>query len=492
MPNAPETAVQPVAPCEITALSAADLSRAIADKAFSCVEVMTAYLDRIEALNPTFNAIISLRDRDALLAEAREADAALARGERKGWLHGMPWAVKDLSETKGLRTTWGSPLHAEHVPEADSLMASRIRGAGAIFIGKTNVPEFGFGSQTYNPVHGATGCAYDPSRTAGGSSGGAASAMALRMLPAADGSDMMGSLRNPAAFNNVYGHRPSWGRVPNSGAPDIYMSQLATEGPMGRTVEDMALLLETIAGPDDGAPLALPAEPEGWAARLGGDVKGMRIGWIGDWAGRYAIEDGVLDLCAGALKTFEELGCTVEPLVPDFDPERLWRSWLALRQFAIGGKLGALLDDPAKRGKLKPEALWEAEHGLRATGADVYAAAVIRTDWHRALLKLFERYDALALPSAQAFPFDIGTHWLKEVAGRKMETYHQWMEVVIPASLGGLPATNIPVGFDARGLPMGMQIIAPPKDDLKALRLAAAHERAADWVGTRLPPAIGG
>lgn len=492
MPNASPTVQQPAPPCEITALSAAELSRAIAERKVSCVETMEAYLDRIETLNPIFNAIVSLRDRDALMAEAREADAALARGERRGWLHGMPFAVKDLSDTKGLRSTSGSPLLADHVPEADSLMASRIRGAGAIFIGKTNVPEFGFGSQTYNPVFGATGCAYDPSRTAGGSSGGAASALALRMLPVADGSDMMGSLRNPGAFNNVYGHRPSWGRVPNSSSPDIYMSQLSTEGPMGRTVEDAALLLETIAGPDDGAPLSLAAEPEGFAARLGGDVKGMRIGWIGDWAGRYPMEDGVLGLCEDALKVFERLGCEVEPLVPEFDPERLWRSWLALRQFTIGGKLGPILDDPEKLDQLKPEARWEAEHGRRATGADVYAAAVIRTDWHRALLALFERYDALALPSAQVFPFDIGTHWPAEVAGRKMETYHQWMEVVIPASLGGLPAVNVPVGFDARGLPMGMQLIAPPRDDLKALRLAAAHEREADWVGSRPPPAIAG
>ncbi len=479
-------------PDAIMALSASDLSRAIAARRISAEEAMTACLDRIERLNPAFNAIVSLRGREALLAEARAADAETAKGVSRGWMHGMPIAIKDLAETKGLRTTQGSPLHADDVPRADCLLAARIKAAGAIVIGKTNTPEWGIGSQSYNPVHGATGCAYDPGRTAGGSSGGAAAALALRLLPVADGSDMMGSLRNPGAYNNVFGLRPSWGRVPNAGAADVFMGQLATDGPMGRTVEDMARLLDVIAGPHPGAPLSLPAEPGGFGDRLEADIAGRRIGWIGTWEGRYAMEDGIVPLCEAALGTFEDLGCKVEPLTPDFDPEALWRSWITLRQHMIAGKLGDLLDDPRTRDALKPEAVWEASNGRAATSAAIHAAAVVRSDWHRAIVALFERFDALALPTAQVFPFDIRTAWPAEIAGRRMETYHQWMEVVIPASMAGCPAVNIPVGFDPRGLPMGMQIIAPPRADLEALRLAAAYERAADPVGARLPPVLGG
>ncbi len=278
---------------ELTELDALDLSAAMAAGRVSAVEVMAAYLDRIERLNPSLNAIVSLRPRAALEAEARAADA----GPRRGWLHGMPFAVKDLVDTAGLRTTYGSPLYADHVPAADELVAARIRAAGAIFIGKTNTPEFGLGSHSYNPVHGVTRNPYDLSRTAGGSSGGAAAGLAARLLPVADGSDTMGSLRNPAAFCNVYGFRPSLGVIPRDPVGDLFLHQISTDGPMARSVRDLAALLGTLAGPDPRDPHALPAMPDIPAALDRPLRDGLRVGWIGSWQGYYPLEPGILELC---------------------------------------------------------------------------------------------------------------------------------------------------------------------------------------------------
>ncbi len=470
---------------ELPDLDARGLSAAIAARQVSCAEVMTAFLDRIERINPDINAIISLRPRDVLMAEAKAADAA----PRKGWLHGMPFAIKDLVETAGIRTTHGSPIYADHVPDADELLAARIRAAGAILIGKTNTPEFGLGSHTYNPVHGATLNPSDRSKTAGGSSGGAAAALAARLLPVADGSDTMGSLRNPAAYCNLYGFRPSFGRIARDRSADLFLHQISTDGGMARNVRDLAGLLDTLAGPDPRDPHALPRHPsflDGLDATSG---KSVRIGWIGDWAGRYPMEQGVLALCAKALGEFERVSVGVEPMTPDFDAQRLWDAWVVLRYFAMAGGKRALYDAPAMRSQLKPELIYEIEGGLALSAIQAHQASVVRTEWYAYLARLFETYDVLALPSAQLFPFDVTLDWPKTVGGREMKTYHQWMEVMIPAAIAGLPTLSVPVGFSEQGLPMGMQLIGRRGADLAVLRIGEAYHQATDWPG-RYPPRL--
>src|SRR5271166_4823418 len=308
---------------EIVNLDAVALSRAIKSKQLSCVEVMNAYLDQIDRLNPRVNAIVSLQPREDLIAEAKNRDAQLARGEHLGWMHGFPHAVKDLEPTAGIRTTMGSPLFKNFVPRTDSIMVERIRRAGGIIIGKTNVPEFGLGSQTYNPVFGTTLNAYDQSKTSGGSSGGAAVALALRMLPVADGSDNGGSLRNPAVWNNVYGFRPSIGRVPNDGR-EAWLPSMGVNGPMARSPADLALLLSVMAGYDPREPLSVAGDGSEFAASLEGDVRGARIAWVGDWGGALPYESGVLEVCERALETFQALGCVVERAQPDFSLDALW------------------------------------------------------------------------------------------------------------------------------------------------------------------------
>ncbi|MBV6662085.1 amidase [Pseudomonas yamanorum] len=472
----------------IVELDAIELSQAIHARQVSCHEVMQAYLAQVERFNPTVNALVSLRSHEEVLAEASQRDRELDQGQSRGWMHGMPQAIKDLAATQGLRTTLGSPLFAEHIPQEDAISVARVRASGAIIIGKTNVPEFGLGSQTYNSVFGTTGNAYDPRLVAGGSSGGAAVALALRMLPVADGSDMMGSLRNPAAFNNVFGLRPSQGRVPHGPAPELFVQQLATEGPMGRSVADVARLLSVQAGYDPRVPLSLKEEPAVLGEPLQRDFKGARLGWLGDYNGYLPMEDGVMSLCESALKDFAALGCEVEHCQPEFSLERLWQTWLVHRHWLIQGSLGAAYADPQKRSLLKPEAQWEVQGGLQLSAADVYQASVNRSDWYRALGKLFERYDFLLLPTAQVFPFDAQQPWPRLVAGREMDTYHRWMEVVIGPTLAGLPSMNVPVGFNPQGLPMGLQIIGPAQADRAVLQLAYAHEQLTRWVQRR-PPA---
>jgi amidase len=418
------------------------------------------------------------------MAAARAADAA----PRRGWMHGLPVAVKDLANAAGLPTSMGSPLFAGQVAAADDLMVARMRAAGAIFIGKTNTPEFGLGSHTFNPVHGATGNAYDPARSAGGSSGGAAVALACGMLAVADGSDMMGSLRNPAGWNNVYGFRPSWGRVPDGAEGETFLHSLSTSGPMARSPRDLAALLEVQAGPEPRRPFCLPREP--FLERISADVTGRRIGWLGDWGGAYAMEPGILALCEAALEDFAALGVTVEALPPHFPAADLWRAWLDLRAFANANRLAPLYDDPAKRAQLKPAAIWEIETGRKLTIEAVQAASLIRSHWYACAAELFDRFDALVLPTAQVWPFDIGIVHPEAIGGRAMDTYHRWMEVVIPASLIGLPALAVPAGFGAEGLPMGMQLIGRHGDDLGLLQLAEAWHRATNWPGRRPPPML--
>ena len=465
------------------------MSAAIGARKISCVEVMSAYLDHIAALNPKVNAIVALQEREDLLAQARERDVAVARGEMMGPLHGIPHAVKDLQPVKGIRSTSGSPILKDFVPPADSLVVDRMRKAGAIFVGKTNTPEFGLGSHTYNPVYGATRNAYDQSKSAGGSSGGAAVSLALRMLPLADGSDYGGSLRNPSGWNNVFGFRTSYGVVPAPG-PDVWLPSMGVTGPMARTVSDLAMLLSVQAGYDARAPLSVTEDGRRFAAPLSSNLKGKRIAWLGDLDGWAPYETGVLDVCRAALKTFESLGCVVEEAVPDQPPEDSWQAFVKLRQWQQGGALLAYYKEQAKRALLKPEAIWEIEGGLKLSAYDINAASTARTAWSASVQRLFARHDFLIMPTAQLFPFAVEETWPHTVAGQTMQTYHEWMKAVCMITLAGCPTLAAPAGFGANGLPMGLQIIAPVHHEMDCLHLASAYEKANDWTAKHLPPLL--
>jgi amidase len=474
---------------EIVKLDALALSSAIKSKRVSCVEVMSSYLDHIDRANPIVNAIVSLQNRDDLLKQAKTRDEQLARGEYLGWMHGFPQAIKDLEPTKGIRTTLGSPLFKNFVPKTDSIVVERMKAAGSIILGKTNVPEFGLGSHTYNNVFGTTLNAYDQSKTCGGSSGGAAVALALRMLAVADGSDHAGSLRNPAAFGNVFGFRTSFGRVP-SDLIDVFMPSLSVHGPMARTIPDLAMLLATQAGYDPRVPLSIRLDPSIFAGPLERDFKGTRIAWLGDFSGYLPFEPGVLNLCKRSLKTFEQLGCIVEEALPDFPIEQVWQNWLKIRASQVSARFKEFYNDPAKRALMKPELQWEIEAGARLSADEVSEASAGRSAWYQAARRFFDKYDYFLLPSAQVFAFDASTHWPTQINGKTMDTYHRWMEVAVPVTMSGCPALNVPAGFNELGLPMGIQIVAPNHAEMDCLQLAYAYDQETQWVMRRLPPIL--
>ncbi len=472
----------------LTALDASALSEAIHARRLSCRDVMAAYLARIHRLNPHGNALVSLRPEDELLTDADACDAELAQGRSRGWLHGIPQAIKDLANVRGLPTTLGSPLMKDFVASEDGLMAARMRQAGCIVIGKSNTPEFGLGSHTFNEVFGTTRNAYDAGKSAGGSSGGAAVALALRLLPVADGSDFMGSLRNPAAWANVFGFRPSQGRVPMWPAQDVWISQLGTEGPMGRSVRDVARLLGTQAGWSPNAPLSIASSADLAGLETLFDPKRLRIGWLADLDGYLPLEAGILDACTQGLGRLQALGCAVVPARLGMAPERVWDAWLVWRRVLVASRIAPFLLQPKNRAHIKPEALWEHEQAQDCSAAQFMAASVTRTSFLQQMLSLFEAHDFLALPTAQVWPFNAAERWPRQIAGRAMDSYHRWMEVVIYATFAGLPCISVPVGFNGQGLPMGMQLIGRPQDDAGVLRLAAAYEAAiGDWLAV-LPP----
>lgn len=445
----------------------------------SAREMMQATLDRIDQVNGTVNAIVALRDRDALLAEAEAADRAQDRGP----LHGLPIAVKDLANVAGIVTSMGTPAFANFVPKKDDMVAAAMRAAGAILIGKTNTPEFGLGSHTFNPVYGATLNPYDTTRTCGGSSGGAAVALATGMLALADGSDMMGSLRNPAAWNNVYGFRPSWGRVPGEPIGDNFLHQLATLGPMARSPQDMAILLDVMSHKDPRQPHGFSSDPV--SPLEVGDIKGKRIGWLGDWGGAFPMEPGILETTQAGLAVFEGLGCNVEPVTPPFSADEIWDSWTTLRSWSVAAAIAPLAD---KGATLKDTAIWELERGRALSAMDVHRASVIRSNWFKTAAELFNTYDALVLPSAQMWPFDVNIDYPTEINGQGMDTYHRWMQAVIPVSLIGLPCLAAPAGFGNQGLPMGFQLFGPRGSDAALLTMGAAYHEATQWPQSR--PAI--
>jgi amidase len=370
----------------------------------------------------------------------------------------------------------GSPVFADFVPETDDILAERLRAAGAILIGKTNVPEFGLGSHTFNPVYGPTRNPYDLRRSAGGSSGGSAAALATRMLALADGSDMMGSLRNPAAWNNVYGFRPSWDVVPMDPRGETFISQLATLGPMARSPEDIAILLDVIAGPDKRVPHGRPWEKV--SPLQPADLSGLRVGWLGDWGGSLPMEDGVMDTCRSTLDVLCDLGAVVEDLDPPFDMDDIWQSWIGLRSTAVAG-LSDILGD--KLSLTKETAQWEVNRGIKVTALEIHRLSLIRSRWYTKAAELFDDYDILIMPSAQMWPFDVTLDYPREVAGVEMDTYHRWMQVVVPAGLIGLPVLAVPSGFGEDGLPMGVQMIGANGSDKRLLAIGATYHEATRW-----------
>jgi amidase len=452
-------------------MSTVEMARLIRTKKLSAREALAAHLKQIERVNPKVNAIVTLVPEMAAAAAAK-ADEMQARNQTLGPLHGLPVAHKDLVETRGIRTTFGSPLYKDYIPAQDDLIVERLRRAGAITIGKTNTPEFGSGSQTFNTVFGATHNPYDLTKTCGGSSGGAAVALACGLVPVADGSDTGGSLRNPAAFCNVVGFRPSVGRVPNPKAA-FGWSTLSTSGCLGRSVADLALVLSTIAGPDSGAPLSINEPGERFARPLDRSFKGVRVAWFRD-LGAVPFDLQVRVVVDGHRKTFESLGCVVEQAEPDFAPAevafRILRAWNTANSY--GERLREHPD--AFKSTLKSEI----EEGLRLTGTDVARAETAHSQLWRRFQAFLEKYEYFVLPTAQLPPFDVNTPYPTEIAGVKFDTYIDWMKSCWYISATGNPAASVPGGFTPEGLPVGLQIVGRNNSDFSVLQMAHAFEQA--------------
>ncbi|RIK41891.1 MAG: amidase [Chloroflexi bacterium] len=457
---------------ELCFLPATELARRIRARELSAHEVMAAHLAQIERVNPKVNAIITLLPPEQLLAQAAAADAALARGEAFGPLHGLPIAHKDLTLTQGIRTTYGSPLFKEFIPEQDDLIVERLKGAGAITIGKTNTPEFGAGSQTFNPVFGATLNPYDLTKTCGGSSGGAAVALACGMQPLADGSDMGGSLRNPANFCNVVGFRTAPGRVPAYPKLTAW-APWSVQGPMARTVEDVALMLSVIAGPDPRSPIAI-REPGSFFARpLERDFSGVRIAWSRD-LGSFPVDPRVTAVIDSRRAVFADLGCIVEEGEPDFrDADEIFKVW---RAWSFAVSYADLVQ--RHRNQVKETVAWNVEAGLKLSGPQLGQAEVKRTQLYHRVREFMETYEFLVLPVSQVPPFEVTTEYITEINGLPMETYIDWMQSCYFITVTGLPAISVPGGFTSEGLPVGVQIVGRHQDELGVLQLAYAFEQA--------------
>lgn len=465
---------------EILRRSAIELAQLIRDGTLSARDVVAASLARIEAINPAVNAIVTLAGERAMDA-ALAADERRARGASVGPLHGLPMAHKDLQPTAGIRTTFGSPIFRDHVPTEDAPVVARLKRAGAITIGKTNTPEFGAGSQTFNTVFGATHNPYDLTKTCGGSSGGAAVALACGLVPVADGSDAGGSLRNPAAFCNVVGFRPSIGRVPNPKAA-FGWSTLSTSGCLGRSVADLALVLSTIAGPDSRAPLSIDEAGERLARPLGREFKSVRVAWFKDLGG-VPFDPRVRTIVDGHRKTFESLGCIVEQAEPDFAPAEI--AFRVLRIWNAATTYGARFHEHPNAFKDTLKA--EIEEGLRLTGVEIARAETAHGDVWRRFQAFLEKYEYFVLPTTQLPPFDINTPYPMQIAGVKFTNYIDWMKSCWYISVTGNPAASVPAGFTPEGLPVGIQIVGRYHQDFSVLQMAHAFEQATG-VGKRRPP----
>jgi amidase len=455
-----------------TFATATELASSIRRKEVSAREAIAAHLDQVERVNPTVNAIVTLVA-DRAIEQASQADEALARGADIGPLHGLPIAHKDLQETKGIRTTFGSRIYQDFVPDYDSLTVERIRKAGAIVIGKTNTPEFGAGSQTFNAVFGATRNPYALDKTCGGSSGGAAVALACGMIPIADGSDLGGSLRNPASFCNVVGFRTAPGRVPRWPALPAWLG-LSVDGPMARTVADVALLLSVVAGADPRSPISI-SEPGSLFSRPldRSSFNGVRIAWYKDLGGT-PFDRRVRRVVDGHWKTFENLGCVVEHAEPDFsgvdESFKTLRAWSSHLNHAERLKQHPdLFKDTLRE---------EIEHGARLTGPDIAHAETLRTAYYHRVREFFEQYDYFVLPVSQVAPFDIDQPYVTEIEDIRMPTYIDWMKSCYYISMTGHPAISVPAGFTPEGLPIGIQIVGRHRGEWEVLQLAHAFEQA--------------
>jgi amidase len=456
---------------DICFLTATELVRLIRVKELSAREVMEAHLARIEHVNPQVNAIVTLLPEQAM-KQARAADETLAHGEEVGPLHGLPVAHKDLVPTRGVRTTFGSLIFRDFVPDEDALIVERLKEAGAISIGKTNTPEFGTGSQTYNEVFGETLNPYDPGKTCGGSSGGAAVALACGMVPIADGSDMGGSLRNPASFCNVVGFRPSLGRVPTW--PDVAAwFSLSVEGPMARTVEDAALMLSVVAGPDPGSPISIDEPGSIFARPLERNFGRVRIAWSRN-LGELPVDPRVTAVLDDQRHVFEDLGCVVEDAEPDFaGADEVFKVLRACRYELAYGELLK-----AHRDEMKETVIWNIEEGARLSGPQIGEAERKRTELYHRLRTLMQTYEFLVLPVSQVPPFDVKQRYVTEINGEQMRTYIDWMKSCYYITVTGLPAISVPCGFTPERLPVGIQIVGRHHDDLGVLQLAYAFEQA--------------
>jgi amidase len=441
--------------------------------------VLASHLERIEAVNPRVNAIVSLRP-EAALAEAQEADRRAAAGERLGPLHGLPIAIKDLEETASIRTTFGSRLFADHVPAADSLLAARLRAAGAIVLGKTNVPEFGAGSHTFNEVFGVTRNPWRLDRSAGGSSGGAGAALAAGMLPLADGSDYGGSIRNPASFNGVVGLRPSPGLVPDGRLTDSW-DPFGVLGPMARTVGDLALMLTAIAGPHPGSPLS-HGEASDFAGELAGELRDLRVAWCPD-VGGLPIEPEVVAVMDEARDRLIDAGCVVEELALDLSGAD--EAFETMRALGFASRLGTEL---AKlRGVAKETVVWNVERGLELDATAIAKALAARSEIFATVAEVLARFDVLAAPSAQVAPFPVESEYPTEVAGISMPHYLGWMRACSRITVSGHPVAAVRAGFTADGLPVGMQLVGRHRDDRRLLDHAAAWEAASGLADVHPP-----
>jgi amidase len=443
------------------------LAGAIRGRDVSCREVVAWHLDRIATINPRINAIVSLRPEQAL-ADADRADRALAMGEEVGPLHGIPIAIKDLEDTAGIRTTYGSTLFAEHVPTADGLLAARLRGAGAIVVGKTNTPEFGAGSHTFNRVFGLTRNPWALERSAGGSSGGAGAALAAGLLPIADGSDHGGSIRNPASFNNVVGLRPTPGLVPHGGE-DVW-DVASVSGPMARTVGDLALMLRAMAGTDRHSPLSYVGRPS-FYGELAGSLSGVRIGWC-PGLGNLPLEPDVMGVLIQAREQLSALGCVVEDL--ELDLSAADEAFETLRALGFARRFGAEL--ATIRGETKETIVWNVERGLSLDGPAIARAIALRSEVFVTVADALEKLDLLIAPSAQVVPFPVQDEYPTEIAGVKMPHYLGWMRVCSRLTVSAHPIVAVPAGFTASGLPVGMQLVGRYAGDRRLLELAAAWE----------------
>ena len=460
--------------------TAREMASAVAARQISARELLDLHLDRIEQTNPDVNAIVSL-DVDRAREQAHVADQSTVSGQPTGPLHGLPFAFKDTHQVAGWRTTFGSPLMADHVPSSDDLVVQRIRAAGAVTIGKTNVPEWAAGSHTFNPVFGATCNPYDLSRSAGGSSGGAAAALAAGMVPLADGSDMGGSLRNPASFCNVVGLRPSLGRVP-TWPTDNAWEATSVAGPMARTVEDLALLLSVVAGPDPRTPLALETPGSTFAAPLEADLRGARVALSVDLGGVFAVDDTVADIVRAQRDVFADAGAVVKDAHPTLtgaeDTFRTLRAWLFQHKF------GAMLEKNPDSFKASLADNIRAGEGL--TGEDVARAYERRTRLTERVRTFFEDYDVLVMPVSQVPPFSADEEYPSTINGQVQSTYLDWMRSAYFITVTGCPAISAPAGFTQQGWPVGVQIVAAPNQERRLLEIAYAFEQATH-VGDRRP-----